>query len=198
MADSPPTRPSLLLRIRDAKDAQAWSQFAEVYAPLIYGFARKRGLQDHDAADLTQEVLSVVVRAVRGLDYDPARGSFRGWLFTLVQRKLLNFLAARQRHPQGSGDSAVLECLHQQPAPDDTAEAAWEQNYEQQLFAWASAQVRPRVEEHTWQAFWRTAVEGQETQRVAAGLAMTVAGVRLAKCRVMAQIRKCIRQLQLE
>jgi RNA polymerase sigma factor (sigma-70 family) len=193
MADSPATRPTLLLRIRDAADREAWAQFAAAYAPLIYGYARKRGLQDHDAADLTQEVLARVAGAARGLDYDPARGSFRGWLFTMVQRKLLNFLGARDRYAVGSGDTGVLECLNQQPAPADPD--GWDQEYEQQLFAWACAKVRPKVEAHTWDAFWRTAVNGEDTKAVAAGLGMTVAGVRLAKSRVMAQIRRRIAEL---
>jgi RNA polymerase sigma factor (TIGR02999 family) len=108
MANSPVTHPSLLLRIRDASDDRAWSQFVEVYAPLIYGYGRKRGLQDHDAADLTQDALGVVARAARRLDYDPARGSFRGWLFTIVRRKLLNHLASRLRQPEGTGFKRIL------------------------------------------------------------------------------------------
>src|SRR5688500_2309100 len=87
MAESNMTRPSLLVQIRDAQNEQAWSQFVDLYAPLIYGFARKQGLQDADAADLTQEVLRTVAKSVQGLEYDPARGSFRGWLFTIVRNK---------------------------------------------------------------------------------------------------------------
>jgi RNA polymerase sigma-70 factor (ECF subfamily) len=198
MANAPPTRPSLLVRIRDAADHRAWSQFADAYAPLIYGYARKHGLQDHDAADLTQEVLARIARAIRRLDYDPQRGSFRGWLFTVVRRALLNFRTCQCRHPQGSGDTGVLECLSQQPAPDPSAEEAWDREYEQQLFVWASSRVRPRVEPHTWSAFWRTAVDGEDTRSVATQLGITAAAVRLAKSRVMAQIRKVIAELELE
>lgn len=198
MADAPPTRPSLLVRIRDAADHRAWSQFVDVYAPLIHGYARKHGLQDHDAADLTQEVLARVARAVRGLDYDPRRGTFRGWLFTIVQRELIDLVVGRRRQPQGTGDSGVLECLRQQPAPDGRAEADWELAYEQRMFGWAAAEVRPRVEAHTWAAFWRTAVEAADTKAVAADLGITVAAVRLAKSRVMAQIRKRVAHLELE
>src|SRR5262249_52941712 len=57
MADVPPTRASLLVRIRDARDAAAWGEFVDLYAPLVHGFARRQGLQDADAADLTQDVL---------------------------------------------------------------------------------------------------------------------------------------------
>lgn len=198
MAIAPPTRPSLLVRIRDAADHRAWSQFVAVYAPLIYGHARKHGLQDHDAADLTQEVLARVARGVRGLDYDARRGSFRGWLFTVVRRAFLNFRTCQCRHPQGTGDTGVLECLNQQPAPDSGAEEAWDREYEQQLFVWASGQVRPRVEPRTWSAFWRTAVDGEDTGSIATELGITAAAVRLAKSRVMAQIRKVIAELELE
>lgn len=193
--DPQQTRPSLLLRIRDARDDQSWSQFAEIYVPLLYGFARRRGIQEQDAADLTQEVLAVVARAVRRLEYDPQRGSFRGWLFTVFRNKLVNFLSAQRRHPQGRGGTGLLDVLRQQPAPAETAE--WEQSHEQQLFAWASAQVRAKVEERTWEAFRQTAIEGKPARGVADELAMTVAAVRLAKNRVMAQIRKMIQSLDI-
>src|SRR6516162_10659891 len=105
MSDAPATRVSLLVRLGDAQDAAAWSQFVEVYAPLVYGFARKHGLQDADAADLTQDVLQAVSGGIRRLDYDPRRGTFRGWLFTVVRNKVRNFFAAQGRPGRGTGDS---------------------------------------------------------------------------------------------
>jgi hypothetical protein len=44
MGESDCTRPSLLLRLRDPRDGDAWHQFAQLYGPLVYQFARKRGL----------------------------------------------------------------------------------------------------------------------------------------------------------
>ncbi|MGR5411090.1 RNA polymerase sigma factor, partial [Vibrio sp. PNB22_8_2] len=79
---APDTRPSLLVRIRDGGDAEGWRLFVDLYGPLVYGFARRQGLQDADAADLTQDVFQSVAGAVRRLDYDPRKGSFRGWLYT--------------------------------------------------------------------------------------------------------------------
>src|SRR6516162_3852103 len=90
MAEIPPTRASLLVRLRDAQDQAAWKEFVDLYAPLVYGYVRKQGLQDADAADLSQDVLAAVAGAVGRLNYDPARGSFRNWLFTVVRRKLSN------------------------------------------------------------------------------------------------------------
>jgi RNA polymerase sigma factor (sigma-70 family) len=194
MGDSPITRPSLLVRIRDRGDAQAWCQFVDIYAPLIHGFARKHGLQDADAADLTQDVLSIVARSIQNLEYDPRCGSFRGWLFTIVRNRVRNFLTRRRPHEQGTGDTGAHQLLQEQPAPDEPDQ--WEQEYERQLFACAAKQVRAHVHDWTWQAFWSTTVEGQSAKEVAASLKMTVAAVYLAKSRVMAQLKEQIRILR--
>src|SRR5262245_2543125 len=120
MPEPPVTRPSLLVRLRDARDAPAWAQFVRVYAPLVCGFARRQGLQDADSADRTSYVLQTVAQSVRGLDYDPARGSFRGWLFTVVRSRLSNFRRRRRNHPdEGSGDTEVQQALGSVPAPED-------------------------------------------------------------------------------
>lgn len=197
MSDAPSTPPSLLKRVQDAKDDQAWARFDALYAPLVMSFLRKRGLQVHDAADVVQDVLLATARGLRHFEYDPQRGTFRGWLFTIVQNKLRNFFAAQARQARGSGDTAVLRRLNEKPDPGDPS-ALWDGIYEQQVFAWASAQVQPRVAAHNWQAFWSTAVEGQSAQSVAERLGLSVAAVRLAKSRVMAQVRKTIEEAGLQ
>src|SRR5205823_5490735 len=103
MADVPATRPSLLVRLRDVQDHAAWGDFVQLYAPAVYHFARRKGLQDADAADLTQDVLRSVMGAIGRLDFDPERGLFRSWLFTLAHRRLCDWLAHRQRHEQPAG-----------------------------------------------------------------------------------------------
>ena len=195
MGDEPATSASLLIRIRDRGDHAAWSRFVEVYQPLVHGFARKHGLQEADAADLAQEVLRAVARSVGRLDYDPRRGSFRGWLFTVVRNQLRDFRDRQRRQVAGSGNSGVQQLLNEQPTPP---EDEWDREYERRLFTWAAEQVRPAVQAATWQAFWRTAVEGQGGQEVARALGMTVAAVYLAKSRVMARLKEEIRQLQVE
>jgi RNA polymerase sigma factor (sigma-70 family) len=195
MDDSPLTRPSLLVRIRDPRNAQAWSEFVDVYAPLVYGFARKHHLQDADAADLTQEVLRAVAGAVGRLNYDPERGSFRGWLFTVVRNKLRNFLTRKGRHCTGSGDSAAQDLLNSVPASTEDS-SVWDLEYEKRVFGWAAKQVRGGFAESTWQAFWLTAVEGKEPKEAANALGITIGAVYIAKSRVLTRLKKKIEQLQ--
>lgn len=196
MTNPPTTRPSLLVRIRDAGDAEAWSQFVRLYAPLIYRFARCKHLQDADAADLTQEVLRSVSGGAGGLNYDPQRGSFRSWLFTLAHRRLCDFARARKTGTIGSGQSEVQALLQDQPAPTD--ESLWDQEYERHLFHAAAEAVKPGFHDSTWQAFWQTAVEGKNGKDVARELGLTVAAVYLAKSRVMARLKQQIHEWERE
>src|SRR6476620_9269186 len=117
MAEIPPTRASLLVRLRDRHDQAAWTEFVELYAPVVYGYARKQGLQDADAADLCQEVLRAVAGAVGRLEYDPQRGSFRNWLFTIVRNKLSNWRRARRNRPLDCDETAAEVLLEPCPAP---------------------------------------------------------------------------------
>ena len=195
MAEIPPTRASLLVRLRDPRDGAAWGEFVDLYAPLVYGYLRKQGLQDADAADLSQEVLGAVAGAVGRLEYDPRRGAFRNWLFTVVRRKLSNWRAGQGSRARGSGDTATYRLLEQCPVPE-SVEAEWEAEWERRLFAWACEQVRRSVTDVTWQAFWRTAVEGQAGKQVAADLGLTVAAVYLARSRVLARLKELVRSVQ--
>jgi RNA polymerase sigma-70 factor (ECF subfamily) len=194
MSDAPATRLSLLVRLCDARDDGAWSQFVEIYAPLVFSFARKHGLQDADAADLTQDVLQAVSGGIRRLDYDPRRGSFRGWLFTVARNKLRNFLAAQKRPGRGTGDTDAQHRLQELPAREEDQTAWWDQEYERRVFSWAAEQVRGTFQKSTWQAFWKTAVEGKTGPEVARALQMSVAAVYLAKGRVMARLKEVIRE----
>lgn len=193
MPKAPPTQPSLLARLRDTRDERAWALFVDLYAPLVYGYARRRGLQDADAADLTQIVLRVVVSAIRRLEYDPQRGSFRSWLFTLVHNQLCNWRRRKHDFCRGSGDSSTWSLLENLPAPEEEG-AGWDNEYEQRLFVWAAEQVRPLVRETTWLAFWQTAVEGKVVKEVAAALGLSEAAVYLARSRVMARLKTALQQ----
>jgi RNA polymerase sigma-70 factor (ECF subfamily) len=194
MADVPLTRPSLLVRLRDANDQDAWRDFVRLYAPAIYRFARRKGLQDADAADLTQEVLRGVAGSIGRLDFDPRQGMFRGWLFTLAHRRLCDWCVSRQRRDRGSGDSATLQLLHDQPERSDLKH--WEEDVDRETFARAAESVRPAFSDATWLAFWQTAVEGQSGKEVAAALGMTVGAVYLAKSRVMVRLKEAVARLE--
>ncbi len=195
MAEIPPTRASLLVRLRDPHDGAAWREFVDLYAPLVYGYLRKQGLQDADAVDLSQDVFGAVAGAVGRFDYDPRRGTFRSWLFTVVRRKLANWRAAGANRTRGTGDTGAHRLLEECPLPEG-GEEDWEAGWQRQVFAWACEQVRRDVSAATWQAFWRTAVDGRPGKEVAADLGLTIAAVYHARSRVLARLKELVRSAQ--
>jgi RNA polymerase sigma-70 factor (ECF subfamily) len=196
MPEPPPTRASLLVRIRDPRDTEAWRQFVQLYAAVVYGFARRRGLQDADAADLMQEVFRAVASSAGRLNYDPERGTFRSWLYTVTRNKLYNFLDGRKHHVQGTGDSGAQAVLEEQAVQQEDAADLWKQEYERRVFGWAAEQVRGEFQESTWKAFWLTAVDALSAKDAGRQLGMSSGAVYVAKSRVMARLKEQVRLLE--
>jgi RNA polymerase sigma factor (sigma-70 family) len=194
MDEPPATRRSLIVKLRDPADSDAWCEFVALYEPLVYRLARRKGLQDADARDLCQEVFRTVSQAIDRWDLDPARGSFRGWLSRIARNLLVNFLTRRPYRLRGSGSTSVQELLEAQPAQDPSASALFEAEYRRQLFRWAADEVRGEFASTTWHAFWQTAVEGRPPSDVAAELNLSVGAVYIARSRVLARLRHRIRQ----
>lgn len=195
MHDTPCTNPSLIVRLAAADDRLAWAQFVEIYAPLVFAFAQRRGLQDADAADVVQQVLTRVADAFRRGKYDRSRGLFRGWLLTIARHEVSDALAARARREQSRGGTTAQHVLRSVPEPNDASGDDWDREYEQRLLAWAAERVRAEVQPATWQAFWETTVLRRSGQDVAHALGMSVAAVYLAKSRVMKRLRELVQDI---
>jgi RNA polymerase sigma-70 factor (ECF subfamily) len=195
MADSLTTRPSLLLRIRDGRDREAWSEFVRLYAPLVYGFARKRGVTEADADDLVQDVLQQVAMSARQFEYDRARGTFRSWLFKVTRNRVNTFLHADRAYNRGSGDSAVQALLEQQPDGNGDADL-WDREYQRRLLSVAAQQVREEFEDASWQAFWQTTYDNQTPGEAAEALGISVGAVYIARSRIRARLAQRVQELQ--
>ena len=194
--ESPLTRASLLVQLRDGGNHAAWQEFVNLYGPVVYGFARKRGLQDADAADCMQDVLRSVSSSISRLEYDRRQGTFRGWLFTITRNKVFNFLSARRIRPQGSGDSSTGRLLAEQPDGGDAAAEAWESEYQRRLAAMAMERIKGEFADSTWQAFWLTAVEGLAAAEVAKRIKISAGAIYVAKSRVLARLKEEVESLR--
>jgi RNA polymerase sigma-70 factor (ECF subfamily) len=193
--NSPLTRASLLVQIRDGANRGAWQEFMQLYGPVVYGFARNRGLQDADAADLMQDVMRSVSAAIGRLDYDRSRGTFRGWLFTITRNKVFNFLSARRIRPQASGDTSTNRLLAEQPDASDGSEA-WEVEYQRRLASLAMERIKNEFQENTWRAFWLAAVEGLAAADVAKQVGISPGAIYVAKSRVLARLKEEVETMQ--
>jgi len=186
-SSSTATSRSLLAGAR-ARDAQAWQRLVALYAPLVMHWCRRWGLPPDDAADVFQDVFQSVAAHIGGFRREKAGDTFRGWLRTITRNKVNDYFRRRQREPGGVGGSEARVLLAQLPdsATDEDGSDAVAENA---LLHRALELVRGEFEPRTWQAFWRTAVEGRPTGDVGAELSMSAGAVRVAKSRVLHRLR---------
>jgi RNA polymerase sigma-70 factor (ECF subfamily) len=176
------TPASLLERLRQPDQPDAWHRLAELYTPLLYYWARRRGLQETDAADLVQEVFLILLRKMPEFEYDPQR-SFRAWLRTITLNKL------RERQRKARPAQAAEEALDGL-ADERDAERFWDGEYRQQLVRRALDLLEGEFQPMTWQAFWQHGWLGRPAPRVAAELGLTPGAVRAARLRVVCRLRQ--------
>jgi RNA polymerase sigma-70 factor (ECF subfamily) len=173
-----------------ADDPAAWDRLVELYAPLVYHWCRRWSLQDQDAADIFQEVFQSVARSIRDFRKERSGDTFRGWLRTITRNKVLDLFRRRRREPVGEGGTSAQRRFTQLPSEIPSLDEESDSHAEQSLLLRALESIRSDFEERTWQAFWKTAVEGQPARDVADDLAMTPGAVRVAKSRVLHRLRR--------
>ena len=194
----PDTRHSLILRLPDSSDTQAWDEFVAIYQPVVYRMARRQGLQHADAQELVQEVLLSVSRAVERWDPNRERGRFRDWLFQIARNRVINYLTRRRHRPIGTGDSNVARWLEGRVDPASDESSLFELEYRRSVFRHAADAVRASVRESTWSAFWLSSVQGEPIAHVASELGMTTGSVYIARSRVMTRLQQEVQRLQLD
>jgi RNA polymerase sigma factor (sigma-70 family) len=189
------TSTTLLGRVASSTgDTAAWELFVGVYGPKIRGWCKRWGLQDADSEDVTQDVLLCMAQRMQTFTYDPAR-SFRGWLHTVTNNALAQFLSHRKRQCAGSGDDRVLELLQSVPAREDLLDRLKEQ-FDSELMDEAFARARARVEPQTWNAFRLLTRDGLSGDLVAQQLGVNGASVFKAKSRVLEHLREELKRLE--
>ncbi len=195
------TRESLLGRLKDWEDERSWRDFFETYWRLIYSTARKGGLSDAESQEVVQETVIVVAKQMKEFKYDPAVGSFKGWLKLVTRRRIADQYRKRKSQEVGLADEDTADAgtRAMDRFPDATAgavDAAWEADWQQSLLDRAVEIVRTQISPRQYQIFDLYVLRQWPASRVAASLDISTAHVHLAKHRVQAQIRKEARRLE--
>ena len=196
MTLTPTTRASLLLRLRDSQDHEAWVEFVSLYEPVVYRLLRRHGLQDADAREVMQELFMAVSRSIDRWDPAKERGSFRGWLRRVARNLVINWLKQRERHVIATGGSDLQAMLDMLPADSGPETVEFDKELRRSMFQRAAEQVRTEVQPATWQAFWETGVVGTSPADAAKKLGMTVGAIRVAKCRVLARLQAAVNEME--
>jgi RNA polymerase sigma-70 factor (ECF subfamily) len=182
------TPASLLDRLRGPHDPAAWGRFVELYTPLLFTWTRRLGVADADAADLVQDVFTLLLEKLPLFTYD-RRQRFRGWLWTVVRNRSVTARRRAAAAPVNGADPFP------EPAQEGDAAVAEETEYRQFLVGRALQLMQAEFQPATWQAFWQCVACDRPAAAVAAELGTTVEAVYAAKSRVLRRLRQDLRGL---
>lgn len=185
---------SLIEKIR-ASDRNAWDQFVEVYGPLIHNWCLKSGCTAFDAADLVQEVFAKVLASIHRFQRTPD-GSFRGWLWTITRNRIRDHYRQRNEEdlPVGGTDfqMRIGQIVDDLGSMEETTDDPTSPDQAAQLMQRALRAIQNDFEKQTWQAFWKSTVDGEKTRDVAEDLNLSANSVRQAKSRVLRRLRQIL------
>jgi RNA polymerase sigma-70 factor (ECF subfamily) len=181
------TSATLIGRVQ-VDDPAAWGRLVRLYGPLVEQWCRRWGLENHDTADVVQEVFKSVAVHVGDFRKRRAHDTFRGWLRVIARHKVVDHFRRLGREPAGVGGTEAQRRLSEVAAAPSGSSGV-DPNEEMFLFHRALDLIRRDFAERTWQAFWRTTVDGVPAPEVAAELSMTSGAVRVAKARVLQRLR---------
>jgi RNA polymerase sigma-70 factor, ECF subfamily len=186
LSGPPSTRITLLTRLRSPSDAEAWRTFVDLYLPLVFRYCRRRGLQDADARDVSQQVLANIHRAIDTFIYDPQKGKFRNWLGTIATREVTRYQQRDRRPGKGGGDGLGDFVAGQESGEVD---AAWQEEFNAHIFVVALERVKAEFDEATWKAFDVTWLHDVKPRQAARDLARPVAWIYKARFRVLERLK---------
>jgi RNA polymerase sigma-70 factor (ECF subfamily) len=183
------TRLTLLERVRDPADREAWEQFFELYAPLIEGYARASGLGRADVEEVRDQCLEVLTRKLPTFEYRRASGSFQGWLHRIVRGKVVDLLRARKVRKHESVDLAGV------PDGQSALDAHWERQWRSEHLRYALSSVREGESEERFRVFELLLVEELSVAEVCARTDLQASQVYKIKAGVLRKVRAVLERL---
>lgn len=191
-----PTRRSLIDRLRRSNCEADWQTFFDTYWRLIYGTARKGGLSDQECEEVVQETVVSVFKQLPEFEYEPAKGSFKSWLFQLTQWRILDQLRKRKRQQRlvdNLGDEEINSI------PDTAAQeitAHWEAEWENNLLRTGLDRLKTRVDPKHYQIFFLSELQGWDGAKVAKWLGVTRSQVYTVSHRLRQQLMEIVDKLK--
>ncbi len=198
-----PTRATLLYRLKNWRDEASWQDFFDTYWKLIYGLARKFGLNEEDAQDVVQETLVSVANQMPNFQYDPGVGSFKSWLRAVIRSRISDHVRKRgpltvpfQSEPETGQEALALK--ETSVRDTRTIDEVYEQEWKKNVLEAAITKVKRKLDPQKYQIFDLYVNKEWAPEKVAAAYKITVEQVYMAKHRVTELIRNEAKRLETE
>ena len=184
------THMSLLARAKEEMGGATWQEFFDIYSSMIDAWLRRRGLQAQDVEDVRQEVMTVVIRELPNFEHNGRTGAFRNWLRTVTANRLRQFWRERTRRKDGADHAYLAEIADQLEDAQSQLSRVWQKEHDDFVLARLLVQVESEFRPSTVEAFRKVALGGQDAEKVADELQMSVNAIRIAQSRVLRSLRQ--------
>lgn len=188
--NSSSTSASLLQRARKL-EATAWERLCLLYGPIVYGWCRRAGLQESDAADASQEVFRSVYQHLGQFQGE----SFRAWLWGITRNQIRQHYRDAQQQAQAQGGTESRLLLDAVPDPELPESEHQAESTRSLLVHRALELIRDDFTPQTWTIFQRTTMQDESCAEVARELGLSSNAVRQARYRVLCRLREELEQL---
>lgn len=199
-----PTRSSLLSRLRNSSDAESWQYFVDNYGRLIFQVCLRTGLTRQEAEDIVQDTMAAVAKQMPRFEYDRSKGSFKAWLGRVTRNHIADFLEKKtrevRRRVEMPEDQAEGIAAHRESAAGASGfmEEMWESEWREHLMTRALRCLQQQLPSRTVQIFQMSAVDGWNTEKIAAALGLSRPAVYLARHRAARLVKREIARLRKE
>jgi RNA polymerase sigma-70 factor, ECF subfamily len=183
------TSQSLLQRLHDHADDQAWQRLMAVYEPWLRGWLSRHALQPADVEDVLQDILVVISKKLPEFVHNGQPGAFRTWLRTILTNRVRHFLRGQRNRQAVLSPQPVTDWLEQLADPHSALSRQWDQEHDQQVVRRLLASIQAEFNATTWQVFQMLVLENRRAAEVAEQLGITPNHVYVAKSRVLARLR---------
>jgi RNA polymerase sigma-70 factor, ECF subfamily len=188
------TRASLIVRLRDQEDRDAWDEVMAIYGPLVFRMALRQGLQRADAEDVVQQVFTAIFQSIEQWLEQSERGRFRNWLIGIGRNVSLNMLNRKPKGGIGVGGTEGHDMLGRLNAAEDELASEFDIEYRREVYRWAAQRVQADIDPKTWEAFRMSHVDGVSISEAAKLLGIGVGQVYVARSRVMKRLQNLVSQ----
>lgn len=139
-SDQAQTRLSLLSRLKNQSNEEAWEEFTEIYRPYLYRVIQNLNVRHEDIEDILQNIIVIAWEKLPEFKYDPHRGRFRSWLATVTRRDAIRYLKKQQAKKEVHLDPEIEHQLDCESEIDKMIENEWEQHLSE--LAWKRLELQ--------------------------------------------------------
>ncbi len=184
------TRTALLDALQRPDDHALWRGYVDEYRPRLVAFGRRAGLAEPDAEDVAQRTLATFCGALRRGRYDRQKGRLRHWLFKILRNQIATWRRTRPRRESPVDQSPDRTDFFERLPARNSRSRFREVEYQLAKLRRCLETVRTEVDERTFRAFDRFALQGRPAEEVGHDLGMTANAVFSAKRRILRRVRE--------